>query len=951
METTIKFLRAVLGDTGHYCIVAIKGTKRVQTFYSTIDSAVEAAIKADADGFDAYYGLATFKTDESRTNNNVEQMRSFYLDLDCGPNKDYPDQQTALNDLRRFCKELTLPRPTLVNSGRGIHVYWPLTEPVPRETWLPVAERLKALCKENNLLADPVVTADSARILRVPDTRNHKDNDPKLVQVLGHEATPIALSVFKAMLGEDPFKEAPKFAGGDRSAVAEALMGNYTSRFKTIMQKTAKGEGCEQLKIAYTKQEEIAEPLWRAALSVATFCVDAEEATHKISCKHPGYSYGETIKKVALIKGPYRCMRFDEINEGVCPNCPHWSGVKQNPKQSPIFLGREVLEATEADNTVEVPAEFVEETVDEDGTVTTVPYQIPTYPRPYFRGANGGVYKRVNSEEGFIDQLLHHHDFYVVKRVRDPEYGESVVTRLHLPHDGVREFTLPLAAIASKDEFKRILATNGIVLMKPEEMMGYVTSWVNELQMRTVAEEARRQFGWTHDMGSFVLGDREYFADRDVHNPVSAATRDLYPHLTKKGTLEGWKETMEFYNRKGFEAYQFMVGIGFGSVLMELTPINGVQYHFHSKDSGLGKTTAMVAMMSIWGDGEKLLSKQRDTHNSKMNRAEVLKNLPLALDELTNGSPIECSDTSYEISSGQQRNRLSSRGNNERFRGFPWKLIVPSTGNTGLIERISLYKMLPRAEAMRIYEHRASKIIFKTKAETDEFSRALKENYGWAGPIFVQYVLKNKAKVQQMLEEIQRRIDVAAGLNAEHRFWSVLMACTLTGLIIAVKLGLLRYDTKNLYHWVIADLRKAMERTLDLADDPVAVLGDYVAENINNILRIKSTADLRKADGTDIEQLVNPESTPRGQLVGRYEYDIRKMALAVKPFRTWCVKHQINYAATIDSLVKTNDAETNKTRLGKGTHMNIPPVMAVVLDFDFDAALGGQHGENQDGSE
>ena len=412
METTIKFLRAVLGDVGHYCIVAIKGTKRIQTFYSTIDSAVEAALKADADGFEAYYGLATFKTDESRTNNNVEQLRSFYLDLDCGPNKDYPDQQTALNDLRRFCKELNLPKPTLVNSGRGIHVYWTLTEPVSRETWLPVAERLKSLCKENNLLADAVVTADSARILRVPGTHNHKDTPPKPVAMVGTEATPVDFEAFKSILGEDPFKEAPRLHGADQSAVAEALMGNYTSRFKTIMMKTANGEGCEQLKIAYTKQEEIAEPVWRAALSVAAYCVDSDEAVHKISCKHPDYSYDETIKKVNLIKGPYRCMRFDEINEGVCPKCPHWAGVKKNPKQSPISLGREVVEATEQDNIVEVQAEFIEETVAEDGTVTEVPYQIPTYPKPYFRGANGDIQTckhrgRVHRRTATPPRLLH----------------------------------------------------------------------------------------------------------------------------------------------------------------------------------------------------------------------------------------------------------------------------------------------------------------------------------------------------------------------------------------------------------------------------------------------------------------------------------------------------------------------------------------------------------------
>jgi hypothetical protein len=954
MDTTIKFLRAVLGDLGHYCIVAIKGTKRIQTFYSTIDSAVEAAIKADADGFDAYYGLATFKTDESRTNGNVEQMRSFYLDLDCGASKDYPDQQAALNDLRRFCKELHLPRPSLVNSGRGIHVYWTLTEPVTREIWLPVAERLKALCKEQNFLADPVVTADSARILRVPGTRNHKDTPPKPVDIVGHEAPPVTFDSFKAILGDDPFKEAPRMGGADRSAVAEALMGNYISRFKTIMQKTAKGEGCEQLKIAYTKQEEISEPLWRSALSVAAFCEDAEESVHKLSFKHPNYSYDETIKKVALIKGPYRCMRFDEINEGVCPNCPHWAGVKANPKQSPIFLGREIKEATEADNVVEVPPEFTEEEVAEDGTVNHIPYQIPTYPKPYFRGAAGGIYKRTRDEDGtYHDNVVYHHDFYVVKRVRDPEYGESVVTRLHLPHDGVREFTVPLAAVTSKDEFKRILATNGIVLMKPDDMMGYVTGWVNELQMKTVAEEARRQFGWTHNMESFVLGDREIFPDREVHNPISAATRDLYPHLTKKGTLEGWKQTMEFYNRKGFEAYQFMTCIGFGSILMELTPINGMQYHFHSKDSGLGKTTAMIAMMSIWGDGEKLLSKQRDTHNSKMNRAEVLKNLPLALDELTNGTPQECSDTSYEISSGQQRNRLSSRGNNERYRGIPWKLIVPSTGNAGLIERISLYKMMPRAEAMRIYEHRATKIIFKTKAETDEFSRALKENYGHAGPIFVQYVMKNLDKVRQMVEEIQRRIDIAAGLLAEHRYWSAGFACTIAGSVIASKLGLIGYDTKNLFHWAVSDLRKAAERVLELADDPTATVGEYVDENINNILRIKQSIDLRRGDigdGGVAEQIIQPDGQGvRGNLLGRYEYDVKKLYLAVKPFRSWCVKHQINFAATVDSLKASNGAVTKKVRLAKGTHMNILPVACVVMDVDLDAVTPDPTFENETG--
>lgn len=934
--TTTKFLKSVLGDIGHYCIVAIKGTKRIQTFYSTIESAIDAAVKADADGFDAYYGLSTFKTDQSRTNDNVEQLRSFYLDLDCGATKDYPDQQAALNDLRRFCKELNLPRPTLVNSGRGIHVYWPLTEPVPRETWLPVAERLKALCKENNLLADAVVTADSARILRVPGTHNHKDSTPKAVELIGHEAPALSFEAFRDVLGTDPFANVSKFAPQGTSAVSEALMGNYTSRFKTIMIKTAAGEGCEQLKIAATQQHTLSEPMWRAALSVAAFCVDAPTAIHKLSERHEGYSAEATEKKASEIKGPYRCTRFDEYNEGVCPNCPHWAKVKANPKQSPIFLGREVLEATEADNVVDVPAEFAEEVM-ENGVVTAVPYTIPQFPRPYFRGKNGGVYKKVRSEEGDTDVMVYHHDIYVVKRMRDPELGESVVMRLHLPHDGIREFSVALTAVASKDEFKKSLAMHGVAMLKTDELMAYVTQWVNELQMKTVAEEARRQFGWTVGMESFVLGDREYYADREMHNPVSSATREIYTAFKPKGSLEGWKSMINFYNRPGFEAYQWVVGTSFGSPLMEFTPINAAGFHMHSKDSGLGKTTTMYAAMSVWGDGERLVLQERDTYNARMNRAEVMKNLPLYMDEITNMAPKDASDLIYQLNSGMQRNRMGSKGNAERYRGAPWSFIWVGTGNTDIIERVSLYKAMPKAEAMRVLSYKAFKINFDSKYETDQFSVSIKDNYGWAGPIYIQYVLQNKEKVVKLLDDTQRKLDLAAGLAAEHRFWSVEAACNLTGLVIARKLGLIDYDLAALFKWIVKELRKAKERANELTDDPLTILGDYMAENVNNILRIKSTADARKKG---VEEMVQPEASPRSYLVGRYEYDLKKMYLVVKPFREWCVKHQTNYASVIDGLKQTNNAKKEKCRLGKGTHINIPPVDVIVIDFDFDGLMG-----------
>ena len=67
----------------------------------------------------------------------------------------------------------------LINSGYGIHVYWVLTESISYAEWLPVAQGLKDMCIQHNLLADNGVTADAARVLRVPGTRNHKHDTQK----------------------------------------------------------------------------------------------------------------------------------------------------------------------------------------------------------------------------------------------------------------------------------------------------------------------------------------------------------------------------------------------------------------------------------------------------------------------------------------------------------------------------------------------------------------------------------------------------------------------------------------------------------------------------------------------------------------------------------------------------------------------------------------------------
>ena len=900
METK-EFLEKVLGD-GYYSVLGL-GDKKVQSFHATIDDVIDRANELDTEGINAYFGLATFETNKDRRVTNVKSLSSFYLDLDCGVGKEYTNQNEAFLDLKRFVKATGLPRPMLINSGYGIHVYWVLTESVSYAEWLPVAQGLKDMCIRHNLSADNGVTADAARVLRVPGTHNHKRGTQKPVMFLGTgEFHDVEFDEFSRLVGAEGIS-IPTKVDNEENEFKKAIIENSENSFKVILDKTIKGVGCEQIKNIMENQQDISEPLWRAGLSIAKFCNDADKAIHKMSERHPEYSESSTEEKVERISDPYYCTTFEAENPEPCAACPHKGKIN-----SPISLGKGIKKAP-------------------------VSKDIPLYPEPYFRGANGGVYMHFKDKDGNTeDKVIYQNDLYVVKRIMDVEVGEAIVMRLHLPQDGIREFTVPLTSVTSKEELRKQLSMHGIAVLRMDDIMAYTTTWVTQLQAKSVAEEARRQFGWTDDdCGGFVLGNEEITINETKFNPPSTPTASLFPSFEPKGTLEDWKDTVNFYNRDNFELHQFVLGTSFGSPLMKFSPINCAALHIYSKESGVGKTTAMIAGASVWGSPEDLIMHERDTYNTKMNRGEIYHNLPMYMDELTNTSGKELSNLAYQLTGGRQRGRMSASSNVERHRGEAWKLLAVTTGNTSMVERISIIKAMPKAEAQRILECRVSRMQFDTKEETDVFSTCLQNNYGHAGKVYIKHVMENLDEVQKLIRQVQEKVDAKANLTAENRYWSVLVACTLTGIILAKRCGLVQYDTKKLFQWAVERLKENKRQVEDMSISVEETLNDYIHEHWSNVLWIKSTEDLRKQEG-DIANLVIPEALPRGKLVARYETDLKRAFLVPKPLKAWCGEHQINYNSFLQDLTTKLGATKAKMRLSRGTHMNLPPTWVIQVD-------------------
>ena len=382
------------------------------------------------------------------------------------------------------------------------------------------------------------------------------------------------------------------------------------------------------------------------------------------------------------------------------------------------------------------------------------------------------------------------------------------------------------------------------------------------------------------------------------------------------------------------------MGSSFGSALMQLSPINCAALHIHSKDSGVGKTTALNAAVSVWGSPEELVMNKQDTFNTKMHRGEIYHNLPLYMDELTNSEGTELSNLVYQLTGGRQRGRMSGSSNAERYRGKPWKLLSVTTGNTSVIERIGTAKSMPKAEAQRMLEVKVDRLFTKSedKESQDNFSAALGEHYGHAGKVYVQYVMSNLEASRKLINEVRVKVDKAAGLTSENRFWSAFATNTMAGLLLAKRAGLVEYDTGKVFKWAISMLKQNKNYVTDMNTSVEEVLNDYIHEHWSNVLWIKSTDDLRKQNNNGLDSLVVPDALPRGKLVARYETDLKKAYLIPKPLKAWCGEQQINYAAFLEDLKAKMGATKMKIRLSKGTHMQLPPTDVIVVGCSIEGS-------------
>lgn len=931
--TNFDLLNAVQPAGGWFAVVGIKGAganiQRKQRLVETREELDDVAAQLVQHGWNVFYGVAKYKDDSSRKKTNVRALKAFWLDIDCGEAKAEPnpktgrpdgyiDQAAGLTALRKFCTRIGLPKPTLVNSGRGIHVYWPLTEEVTPEQWEPVAERLRDLCQTHDLYVDPVVF-ETARILRVPGTYNFKDDPATLVSVMA-VGQPVEYADLVQLLGVKPRAALP--AKRELTALGKMMQDTVSKAFAKIMRRSAKGDGCPQLLDCYQNRDSLTEARWFDALSIAKFCSDADTAIHKLSEGHPDYDPAKTVQKISHIQGPHNCATFDRNNPGLCASCPHFGKIK-----NPIQLGMEVKAASEDD--------YADTEVVDEKTGGIKSLNIPPYPKPFYWGERGGIWKKLADPEA--DPVFVYEDhLYVVKRMLDPVEGNVIIMRHHTPLDGVREFTISNKHITDRNELRKALSANDVMVptKQYEIIFDYIITANRELRVKERAERMRTQFGWADNDSKFIIGDKEITADGVFYSPPSSVTEHLAGYLGASGDYAKWQEVFNLYGKPGLEAHAFATLTAFGAPLLRFTGQSGAAINVIHPNSGTGKTTILHMCNSVWGHPRDLCSTQKDTDNARILKLGIMNNLPYCVDEITNMTGIAFSDLIYAMSNGKGKDRMEANGNKLRQNTTKWQTISLMSSNAAFYEKLTGPKATPDGEMMRMIEYKIDYTnVLDVSHAKKMFDQQLMDNYGHAGAIYADWLIRNREEAEATVKSIQAKIDRELKLTQRERFWSAVVAANITGGLIATKyLKIMDWNMQRIYEWATKMILSLRDDVKPPATDVASIIGDYLNRHINNVLVVKDAVDMR----TNMTML--PTMEPKGELLVRYEPDTKKMFIAAKPFKQDCVQFQVNYKETLEILKKNGVfVGTGVKRLSKGMKVVTPGVYCLI----FDTSAGG----------
>lgn len=870
----LDFLRLVLPSPGHgvYCACELSH-KKEHVYEDAVDALLPHVERWVAKKADIYFALAAFEEKGNRLASNARWMKSMFVDMD-----GYESPKHALAALDQFLNKTALcdmGQPYVVVSGGGLHVYWPLTQEIDIDTWKPIAENFKRLCNQEGLKIDNTVTADAARVLRVPGTKNFKSKYPKprnvrLLtegEVFSHEL--LAATILGKLTipsYEHATAKVIDLPGQRPAAAGEStvqLFKNNVTKFKLIMAATASGEGCGQLAhYIENAADEGMEPLWRGWLSIAQKCEDGEKAAEKLTRLHP-YTPERLRQKWAEIKGPYPCRKFDSENPGLCPGCKHWGKIT-----NPLALGQDLDTVAQ-----EIEVEVITEPVNDVEPVKTT-YRIPEPPYGYEYGKNGGVIRVEEKEDGPTKktQILSY-TLYVLEMLHTAE--GHFIHIVAMRKDGPRLFSIPAESIATRDATIKALAKESVMADfggHDKELYCYLRACVGMVASEGAAK-VPHHFGWQED-GTIALAGLIFRKHNEPLKVPMPSLQNIVAATQPKGNIDAWRSYMQMVIAKGTMTKHLAVFlIGTAAPLMRYTDFAGITVHCCSKDSSTGKTLSLNMVSSVWGNPKDYKVGKGTSPVAMQHHLGLLNSFPLPVDEITENTrkdPEWFANWLLAITDGKGKERMESGTNRERLNLTTWASVAVMSSNTHAMDFLTAgRKHSAEGELYRLLEFKMNDVLHWTPSER-AFIAILSNNYGVAGYRLAQWLVDHEEELQQRVRDATEWARKEFDMSDEERYWLAGLGAACAMAKILKEAGIIALPLKAILA-VLKDTLETMRAEITgnkrTTDD---ILWEYIQSNYGQMIIIRRPDEVPKMSDFRLQK-EQDLSTARSTIMGRVD--------------------------------------------------------------------------------
>jgi Domain of unknown function (DUF927) len=862
-----------------------------------------------------------------RLADDVAAIRSLFIDIDVKEGA-YGSTSEALAALKGFIDTVGLPLPSacVASGSGGFHAHWALDRVLTRDEWQVLANRLADATKKHGLITDSQCTVDSARILRIPATKNHKTEPPREVTLMSlggevsFDAVAAALAPYDGAAApqrSELFEQAPTTVGP--GANNDELAANMPQGSAAEIRVEDVGKSCPFIaRTLATGGRDNPQPLWFMTASMATFMEDGRDALHAMSNKHPGYSIKETdeLYDRAEANGKKRdlgwpkCAKISSYGAPECANCPLLAQGK-----SPLNFAKPTSPVALVDNTL---------------------------PDRYVRNGDGTISMRhVNDDSSIVLIQLCHYPIINGWLSNNP-WTFHFTTRTEAGRKSVVE--IPTEVIFAKDGLAKFLGSKGFFLTDKQYKLlkEFFVSWLQKLQNSKESVVSASPFGWSVVDGKtegFTYAGRVWMKDGD--RPAANPNPQLQYQYTPKGDIAPWREVAKVVyeqNRPGLNA---MLAVAFAAPLVRFTGFGGLILNAFSPESGIGKTTAMKVSQAVWGSPVLAMQGLDDTANSVLGKMGQLRSLPMYWDEIKSDAQIKrfCSVV-FNLTGGREKTRMNADAT-LRVSGT-WQTMMVSASNDSLIDGMAREAGSTTAGLHRLFEFQVPKPDKVTHdiGTVQRLTGKLDDNYGHAGLVYAKFLGTNYKRVEQEVADLQDRLYSEAQVQQEERMWIATMAVVLKGAEYANELGLVDIDIDSLKIFlfdVLVRMRKEVQASpTDLTNDMSvsSILAEFLnATRARNTLVTNRIWVSRGKPSKGAIQ-VQSDTSKLGDICVHLGKEDRLMRISSTFFSRWMGDHGYSRQTWTKRMEQEFGLKTVHGKLGGGTEMVCAMEYLIELDLN-----------------